>query len=126
MAYVTVLNCLLLATLLPGVAFVVLLLWGRRIGRQGSGAGAVGLAIAVASFGLSLALVLWVAADRFKQSSYVEAFTYRWMELPAAGGGGGALESGELAGGGVGGCRAGVADAGRPAGMGLLHGRGGH
>jgi NADH-quinone oxidoreductase subunit L len=84
MAFLTVLNSLLAAALLPLGAFLVLLFWGRRIGRQGKNAGAVGVAIAVASFGLSLAaLILWVAKDGFNQLNYVEAFTYRWIQLPA-------------------------------------------
>ena len=84
MAYLTVLNSLLAAAFLPLGAFFVLLFWGRRIGRQGNSAGGVGLAVAVASFGLSLAaLVIWVDKEGFNKPNYVEAFTYRWIQLPA-------------------------------------------
>ncbi len=85
MAWLTVLNSLLAAALLPLVAGIVLFLWGRRMGRRGQWAGVVGVTFAVAAFGLALgALVQWVAKDGFNQPNYVEAFTYRWVQLPAA------------------------------------------
>src|SRR5207248_2764867 len=61
----------------------ILLFWGRRLGREGRAAGAVGTGLALVAFGLSVtALVFWVAKDGFKAANYVEAFTYRWIDLP--------------------------------------------
>jgi NADH-quinone oxidoreductase subunit L len=86
MSYLTVLNLLLASALLPLVGFLTLLVWGRRLGRQGSGAGALAIIVAVASFGFSVAaLMVWGAAqERNSQPNYMEAFTYRWIPIPAA------------------------------------------
>jgi NADH-quinone oxidoreductase subunit L len=85
MAFLTVLNLLLAAALLPLAGGLLLRGWGRRLGRHGRAAGAVGVAIAVASFGLSLAaLVRWVGQDGFQETNYVEAFTCRWVPVPAS------------------------------------------
>lgn len=79
MAIFTVLNSLLGAALLPLVASLLLLAYGRRFGREGRAAGGVSLGFAIASFALALtALVQWVGLG--PQS--VEAFTYPWIMLP--------------------------------------------
>jgi NADH:ubiquinone oxidoreductase subunit 5 (subunit L)/multisubunit Na+/H+ antiporter MnhA subunit len=83
MGWLTVMNCLVAAALLPFAGFVLLMIWGNRMGRGGVAAGVVGLVVAVASLGLSLgALLLWVSHD--SKAPYIDAFTYRWIELPGA------------------------------------------
>jgi NADH-quinone oxidoreductase subunit L len=83
MAIFSVLNSLLGATLLPLVAFFLLLFFGRRFGRQGRACGGISLGFAIGSFALALvALVRWVAANG-DVPHYVEAFTYPWIMLPA-------------------------------------------
>jgi NADH:ubiquinone oxidoreductase subunit 5 (subunit L)/multisubunit Na+/H+ antiporter MnhA subunit len=83
MAFVTVLNLLLAAALLPLGGGLILRLWGRHMGRQGRAAGAVGMAVAVASFGLAAAAQMrWVDQGGLKQSNYVETVVYRWVALP--------------------------------------------
>src|SRR3954468_8979179 len=83
MPTLTVMNSLVTAALLPLAGFFILLFWGRRLGREGRAAGAGGTGLALVAFGLSVtALVVWVAKDGFKAANYVEAFTYRWIDLP--------------------------------------------
>ena len=85
MAFFTALHCLLAAALLPLAGFLMLLMFGRRFGRDGGLAGPVSLTLALLSFALSLtALILWVARPGFNQVNDVEAFTYPWVALPAA------------------------------------------
>ena len=83
MAFVTVLNLLLAAALLPLMGGLILRAWGRRMGRGGRAAGAVGLIIALASFGLALtALMRWVDQDEFQRPTYVEVYTFHRTPLP--------------------------------------------
>ncbi|HEY4328290.1 MAG TPA: proton-conducting transporter membrane subunit [Phycisphaerae bacterium] len=82
MAWVTIIHMLLLAAALPLVGFLVLLVWGRRLGRNGRACGAIGTSFAMGSFACSVtALVLWASIVGDK-ASYVDAFTYRWISIP--------------------------------------------
>jgi len=73
---------LILATLLPLVSFLLLIIAGRAMGR---GSAIVATAFILGSFGLSVAgLVQWAAQSDTKLTRHVEALTFCWLPLPAA------------------------------------------
>jgi NADH-quinone oxidoreductase subunit L len=82
MAYLTVLNLLMAAALVPLAGGLILRGWGRRMGRRGRTAGTVAMVIAVASFGLALAALLrWGDQGGYTQPRYAEIFSARWVSI---------------------------------------------
>src|SRR4051794_17631743 len=73
---------LMLATLLPLLGFLALLLFGKRFGNL---AGPIATIITFASFGLVVAgLLVWLAKREFNQPHDVEAITIPWIVFPGA------------------------------------------
>ena len=80
----TVASYLMLACASPLLGFVVLVFFGRRMGR---GSGVVATGLVMGSLGLSIAgLAGWVAKDAFNQAYYVEATSVRWLAWGSGGG----------------------------------------
>ena len=78
----TVSHILVYATLLPMLSFLLLIFFGKRIGKA---SGPIATVIIIGALGLSVfALIEWVGKPQFNDHHYVEASVFRWMPIASS------------------------------------------